>query len=430
MTSTTNFFNQSTINKVTPYNQNFCELQAYFNHQITEETLMLWMNNISEFSRKVIESKFGLLGDTKPCQSFKDFNAILGIDNSQEALETAIKELEEIKYLLVLADPEKFNKNFAIGLGRFAYAIEIAERNRDLLGEEILKEFKGLTVKEVSAIFYRFGISADGETHTQLDTAERAGYKSSEFTRSLEYKVGKHFRHPEVRRKISVYLTNSYNQKLEQEKLERIEKEKHPERYIPLSCLEEQNEFSYMITDAIRRANENFYYIHQVAASNPEEIAQELGLTLEQSEILCICARKFDFGRYLKLSAIFNKNLKSFNLSHKAEELLRRLHIYTAGDFLSLTVEKVSERPYTRKDIKEEILNAKQAFIDSFSSDWSIDDLTLSEKTLTVLRRNCVNTLRDLLELSEDRAEKMKGLTIAIKKDINSARARFGYAKI
>ena len=39
---------------------------------------------------------------------------MLGTENSKEALESAIKELEEIKYLLVLADAEKFNKNLIL----------------------------------------------------------------------------------------------------------------------------------------------------------------------------------------------------------------------------------------------------------------------------------------------------------------------------
>ena len=86
------------------YNQNFRELQAFFNHQITEETLMLWMSNISDYSRKVIECKFGLIGTSTPCKSFKELNERLGIDNSKKAFEAAIKELEEVKYLIVFAE--------------------------------------------------------------------------------------------------------------------------------------------------------------------------------------------------------------------------------------------------------------------------------------------------------------------------------------
>ena len=413
-----------------PYNHNFQELKAYFKNQVTEETLILWMNNISECSRKIIECKFGLIGDSKPCKSFKDLNEMLGIENSKEALESAIKELEEIKYILVLADSEKFNKNFAIGLGRFAYAIDITERNRDLIGEQILMEFKGLSVAEVSALFYRFGISADGETHTQFDTAQQFGYKSGEFTRTLEYKIGRHFRHPAVRRRISVYYSTLYKEQLEKERLERIEKEKYPEKYLPLFVLREQNEFPYPINDAIRHGNENFEYIYQVASSNPEEIAKAFRLPLDKAEILCIAARSFDYSRYFKLSTVLKKDLKSFNFSSKAEELLRRLLVYTTGDLLALTKEKVSERPYIRKEVKDEILNAKENFIKTFSFDWTIDDLSLAEKTLATLEKNHVRTLQDVLNISEDTISQMKGITIAVRRDINSVKECFGYELI
>ena len=424
-------YSKQPINKDgVPYNLNFQELRAYFKNQITDETLMLWMNNISEYSRKVLEFNFGLIGDSKPCKSFKDLNEMLGTENSKEALESAIKELEEIKYLLVLADAEKFNKNFAIGLGRFSYAIDITERNRDLIGEQILMELKGLSVAEVSALFYRFGISADGETHTQFDTAQKFGYKSGEFTRALEYKIGKHFRDPSIKRKISLYYSTLYKKQVEEEMQERIEREKNPEKYLPLFVLREQNDFPYQINDAIRHGNANFKYIYNVANSNPEEIAKAFMLPLDKAEIFCIAARNFDYNRYLKLSTVLKKDLKSFNFSSKAEEFLRRLCVYSSKDLLALTKERVSEFPYTRKEVKDEILSAKENYIKTFSSTWTVDDLNFSSKTVATLKKNRVHTLEDVLNISEDSISQMKGITIAARRDINLVKECFGYELI
>ena len=58
--------------------------------------------------------------------------------------------------------------------------------------------------------------------------------KSGEFTRTLECKIGRPFRPPAVRRRISVYYSTLYKEQLEKERLERIEKEKYPEKYSTL----------------------------------------------------------------------------------------------------------------------------------------------------------------------------------------------------
>lgn len=409
------------------YNQNFRELQAFFNHQITEETLMLWMSNISDYSRKVIECKFGLIGTSTPCKSFKELNERLGIDNSKKAFEAAIKELEEVKYLIVFADLENLNKRIALGLGRLVYAIEIAEKNGDLLGEKILEELNQEEFRNQASIFYRYGIAEDGEFHTLKDTAEYFGKKSAESLRRVEIKIGRHFRHPEVRRKISLYYGNCYKEKLEQERLEKEEREKHPERFIPLSCLKEQNDFDYPINDIIMYGKSGFSYIYQVANSNPEELAILLHLNLDNAEKLCIAARNFNYGRYLKLATILKKDLNEFNLSSKAKELLIRIRIYNTKDFLEATPSKLRERQYTKTVVVEEILGVKETFINSFSSEWSIEELSLSEKALTLLRKKGIETLKDFLLLTEEHFEQMNGITKAIMKEFDSVRACFGY---
>ncbi len=409
------------------YNQNFKELQDFFKNQITEETLMLWMSNISESSRKVIECKFGLIDDAKPCKSFIELNKRLGINNSKEVFESAIKELEEVRYLLVFADLELLDKRLAKGLGRLVYALEIAERNGDLLGKEILEELNQESFEDQAAIFYRYGIAEDGEFHTLKATAEHLGKRSIESLRRVETKVGRHFRHPEVRRRVSVYYQNCYRKKLEQERLQREEREKYPEKFIPLSCLREQNDFDYPLTDVIRQGKEGFSYIYQIAKSNPEEIAMVFHLNLDHAEKLCIAARTFNYGRYLKLAAVFKKDLKELNLSNKAKELLVRLRIYDTQDFLEATPSKLYERPYTKSAVVEEILEVKREFIASFSSKWNIEDLSLSESTLNFLRKNGITNLEGFLALTPDDFSKMKGTNKTLTKELNSVRRCFGY---
>lgn len=386
---------------------------------------MLWMNNISEDSRKIIECKFGLIGDSTPCKSFKELNARLGIDNSKEAFEAAIKELEEVKYLLVFADLEKLNKRIAIGLGRLAYAVEIAERNGDLLGERILEELNQEEFRNQAAIFYRYGIAEDGEVHTLKATAEHFGKNHAESFRTLEVKIGRHLRHPEVRRRISVYYANCYEERLERERLEKKAREEHPERYISAYQLKEQNDFDYGILRVFE--NHRSLSIYQIAISNPEELAMTFSITLDNAEKLCVAARNFDYGRHLKLATVLKKDLSEFNLSSKAKEHLMRIRIYDTKGLLEATPSKLRERQYTKTAIVEEILGVKEEFISSFSSDWSIAELSLSKKAFELLRKNCIETLKDFLLLTEEQFEQMNGITKAIMKEFNSVRACFGY---
>lgn len=414
-----------TTNGNISYNKNFEELKEFFENQITGETLMLWMSNISEYSRKVIECKFGLTGTSAPCKSFKELNKRLGIDNSKEAFEAAIKELEEVKYLLVFADLEKLNKRVALGLGRLAYAVEIAERNGDLLGEKILEELNHEEFKNQAAIFYRYGISEDGEVHTLKATAEHFGKNHAETFRKAEVTIGRRLRHPEVRRRISVYYANCYAEKLEQERLEKKAREEHPERYISAYHLKKQNDFDYRILDVIEKHRD--FTIYQIAISNPEKIAITFGLTLENAEKLCVAARNFDCGMYLKLESVLKKELNEFELSRQAKEVLMRLRIYDTEAFLKATPSKLHERSYTRKAVVEEILRVKEEYISSFSSDWSIAEFSLSEKAFELLRRNGIENLKDFLLITEEQFEQMKGITKAIMKEFDSVRVCFGY---
>ena len=116
-------------------------------------------------------------------------------------------------------------------------------------------------------------------------------------------------------------------------------------------------------------------------------------------------------------------------MSH--EELLVNLESlvirFVKEDDMGYNTDKTNEQIET---VKDEILSAKENYIKTFSSTWTVDDLNFSSKTVATLKKNRVHTLEDVLNISEDSISQMKGITIAVRRDINSVKECFGYELI
>lgn len=409
------------------YNQNIETLQAFFKYKVSKETLEIWMSNLSENSRKAIECKFGLIGDSKPCKTFKELNEALGITNSKQVFETAIKELEEVKYILILADSEKFDRKVAVGIGRFAYAAELALRNGDILGEEILNCMKEFSSKEQKMISYRYGFEKGTEEHSLRATAEHFGYKSGENIRQIEVKVLRKFRHPSRVKKISIYYSNKHREEEEAKRQYEKDKAEHPEKYVSLSCLEEQNHFDFKICSSFDWKQHRFIYIYQVANSNPEEIAVVQGISLENAEILYVASKRFDFERHFKFEKVMYKNLEEFEFSPAAKRVISGYWpARIAQTLLGLTDSQIRSHIYATKAVAEEIIQKKNEYLGSFSAEWTVDDLGFTEKTLDVLRKNNIKTLADFLSLTLEQVSNMKGKSKKVIDEFNFVRAKFG----
>lgn len=414
------------------YNLNIEKLLKFFDYEVSEETLISWMEKISKKSKRVIECKFGLIGDSQPCSSFKKLNEALGITNSKKAFDAAIEELKEVKYFLLLADYKKLEKRLAINIGYLASAMELNRRNLDLLGEEILNYLKELSSKQQDIIYYRYGLTYGGERHTFKETAEYLGYCGAGNIREVERKIFRKLRHPSNLRRISIYHANEYRElerkrKEEEERKRAIEQDMkmHPEKYVDLYYLKEQNTFKFKIQNNYL-FRKGYNYIWDVANSNPEEIAVAYDISLEDAEILYMVAKRFDYKKHFKIETIMKKSAKDLGFSQQALDVLRYENPSEIGNILKLTVTQIINLSPCTRNVKKEIIEKKEAYIKSFAYSWIIDDWYFTPQTLKKLKQVNILSLGDFLYPAEEQISHLKGLNAKTMEEINYMRAIFG----
>ena len=150
---------------------------------IAEETLDRRLAIIPAFSRKVIETRWGLNGGSY-CRCFDTLEQSLGLKGSRELYDKSIRDLEGAVYAEIIADRDKIGDwNVSVGLGKLACAV-ISSKDADMVyGEKMFEALDKLTPREKNVLFLRFGLDGHGDRTLQevgdfLNLLEKESEKS------------------------------------------------------------------------------------------------------------------------------------------------------------------------------------------------------------------------------------------------------------
>ena len=314
-------YNEKSFNK-------FCK---HFDDNSNPQKIFEWLQDISKYSRTIIETKWGLKEGSTPCPNYKTLEMRLNLSQAERLYIMAEQELEGRKHIDLLYDANNFE--FCIAKNIVTLCKKICKEEKTFFGKAIIAQIEKLPQLERNVLKLRYGL-IDGICITAPKVANQFDI-NLRLCKQIENKAIKQLKQMPKIDCISIegllILSKKYNLEF----------------------------------------NENTMNILAFSGYEKEEIQEKTGISLEVIEEALKKIEKIDFQEALEIEQKRKdeekrkkeNSLKKLGLSQNAQRALESHGIKTIDEFMNLTIIELSNTKigyFSKKEIIEKRIKLKK----------------------------------------------------------------------